>query len=289
MIQDISPHHLDNVFHPGTSPGPDSILFIVSGSDVLACRSEDGISFPRHREVSAAAPSEASPDTGSGAGFTYLFRLDQTDCFWLNAEISCPEKYHFYSLRELRKSGCGPKYLFFAAYTALQLINWYRDNAYCGRCASPTGHSLNERALICPRCLKTVYPRINPAVIVGVTDGDKIVLTKYAGRDVPYYALIAGFTEIGETLEETVAREVMEEVGLRVKNIRYYKSQPWAMADDILMGFYCDVDGDTTIRLDRNELKEGGWYRREEVILQPDDYSLTNEMMKLFQEGKDRQ
>ena len=82
-------------------------------------------------------------------------------------------------------------------------------------------------------------------------------------------------------------REVMEEVGLKVRNIRYYKSQPWAIADDILAGFYCDVDGDTTIRLDTSELKEGVWMRREEVVLQPDDYSLTNEMMMMFKEGKE--
>ena len=86
-----------------------------------------------------------------------------------------------------------------------------------------------------------VFPVIAPAVIVGVTNGEQLLMTKYKGRDIPFYALIAGFTEIGETLEECVAREVMEEAGLRVKNIRYYKSQPWAIVDDLLAGFYCDV------------------------------------------------
>jgi NAD+ diphosphatase len=147
--------------------------------------------------------------------------------------------------------------------------------------------SQTERAIVCPACGRTIYPRIVPAVIVGVTDGDRILMTKYAGRSIPFYALIAGFTEIGETFEETVAREVMEEVGLKVRNIRYYKSQPWAIADDILAGFYCDVDGDTTIRLDTSELKEGVWMKREEVVLQPDDYSLTNEMMLMFKEGRE--
>ena len=90
-----------------------------------------------------------------------------------------------------------------------------------------------------------------------------------------------------ETVEETVAREVMEEVGLRVRNIRYYKSQPWATADDLLVGFYCDVDGDPTIHLDRTELKEGIWVRREDVDSQPDDFSLTNEMMQVFKRGEE--
>ena len=103
--------------------------------------------------------------------------------------------------------------------------------------------------------------------------------------DVPYYALIAGFTEIGETLEETVAREVMEEAGIKVKNIKYYKSQPWGMAQDILMGFYCEVDGDDTIHMDKNELRYAEWVNREDVELQPNNLSLTNEMMQVFKEG----
>ncbi len=115
---------------------------------------------------------------------------------------------------------------------------------------------------------------------------DKILVTKYNGRVTSYYALVAGFTEIGETLEQTVEREVMEEVGLKVKNITYYKSQPWGVADDILAGFYCEVDGSIDIHRDEEELSVAEWKTREEVELQPDDLSLTNEMMKMFKEGK---
>ena len=125
---------------------------------------------------------------------------------------------------------------------------------------------------------------IAPAVIVGVINRDRICLTKYAhGFD--QYALVAGFTEIGETFEETVIREVKEEIGVNVKNIRYYKSQPWAISDNILAGYFCEVDGDPTIHMDENELKSAAWYRPEEIVLQSDDYSLTNEMMSLFKSG----
>ena len=93
-----------------------------------------------------------------------------------------------------------------------------------------------QRMLQCPCCANMVFPKIAPAVIVGVTHGDKILMTKYAGREYKRYALIAGFTEIGETAEETVKREVMEEVGLTVKNIRYYKSQPWGFDSNLLLG-----------------------------------------------------
>ena len=122
-------------------------------------------------------------------------------------------------------------------------------------------------------------------MIIGIINGDKILITKYR-KGYAHNALVAGFTEFGETLEQTVEREVMEEVGLIVKNIRYYKSQPWGMAEDLLAGFYCEVDGDDKIKMDEGELKYAEWVNRTEIELQPSDYSLTNEMMKLFRDGK---
>ena len=130
-----------------------------------------------------------------------------------------------------------------------------------------------------------VYPRINPAVIVGVTDGDRLLLTKYRGRAYKKYALVAGFTEIGESFEQTVAREVMEETGLKVKDIRYYKSQPWGFADNILAGYFCEVDGDPTIQMDQEELSVAEWFQRDEIPVEPEDLSLTNEMIIHFKQG----
>ncbi len=140
--------------------------------------------------------------------------------------------------------------------------------------------------MVCPSCGNTVYPKIAPAVIVAVTDGDKLLLTKYAGREYTRYALVAGYTEFGETLEETVRREVMEEVGLKVKNIRYYKNQPWAFSDSMLVGFFAELDGSPQIRLDETELSTAVWMKREDI---PGDYtnvSLTHEMILLFKHGQ---
>ena len=111
-------------------------------------------------------------------------------------------------------------------------------------------------------------------------------MSKYAGRTYKKYALLAGFTEIGETIEETVQREVMEEVGLKVKNIRYYKSQPWSFSDTILMGFYCDLDGEEEITLDREELALAEWFRRDEIPVEPSRDSLTNEMIIKFKNSE---
>ncbi|MEE3472893.1 MAG: NAD(+) diphosphatase, partial [Butyrivibrio hungatei] len=172
----------------------------------------------------------------------------------------------------------------FAVFSAYHLWKWYDDNKFCGHCGKTLEHDTVERALFCPGCKSKIYPRINPAVIIGILNGDKILITKYR-TGYAHSALVAGFTEFGETLEQTVEREVMEEVGLKVKNIRYYKSQPWALAQDLLAGFFCEVDGDETIRMDEGELKYAEWVSREDVELQPNDYSLTNEMMKLFKTG----
>ncbi len=110
---------------------------------------------------------------------------------------------------------------------------------------------------------------------------------RHRGRTASY-ALIAGFTEIGETLEETVQREVMEEVGLKVKNIRYYKSQPWSFSSTLLCGFFCDVDGDTDITLDTEELSVGEWFEREDIPLEDDGISLTREMIGVFKTGGEK-
>ena len=142
-----------------------------------------------------------------------------------------------------------------------------------------------ERMLCCRECGNVEYPKICPAVIIGVTDGNRILMSKYAGRTYKKYALLAGFTEIGETVEQTVAREVMEEVGLKVKNIRYYKSQPWAFTDTLLMGFYCDLDGEDKITLDQNELALAEWFEREDIPVKPSRDSLTNEMIMRFKNG----
>ena len=175
----------------------------------------------------------------------------------------------------------------YAFLTGWHLYNWYRVNRFCGCCGTPTVHDDKERMLRCPSCGNMIFPRINPAVIVAVTNGDKLLFSKYAGRDFTRYALLAGFTEIGETIEQTVCREVEEEVGLKVKNLRYYKSQPWGVDGGLLMGFYCDVDGSDIVRIDENELSMAAWYPRDNLPAQDDGISLTREMMRIFGEGKE--
>ena len=267
MIQDIAPDRLDNTF-AARPPRADDLIFLFDGNGRLYVRISGGrISFPAAKEVSV-------PET------VYLFSVNDVCCFMPReaADVSLPG-YEYRTVRELRDLGQGKE--LFAAFTAYHLWKWYADNRYCGKCGSINGFHPAERALQCGKCGHVTYPRINPAVIVGVIKGDCLLITRYR-TGYAHNALVAGFAEIGETLEQTVQREVMEETGVRVRNIRYYKSQPWGMAQDLLAGFFCEADGDGEIRMDANELKYAAWVPREEIVLQPNDLSLTNDMMKLF-------
>ena len=276
MIQDIYPHKLNNQYDTSAIAEAEDRVLLFDGQKVLA-RTDGQLAFPK--------VADFGPDTD--LNFRYLFSIDQERYFLPEADakdVDLPEGYAFCDMKQIREAETPPKYRVFASCTGKHLSDWYRDTRFCGRCGSKMEHSATERAKVCPCCHYTAYPRIMPAVIVGVTNGDKLLLTKYR-LGYNHNALIAGFTEIGETVEETVSREVMEEAGIRVKNIRYYKSQPWGYANDILMGYYCDVDGDDTIHMDRVELKFAEWTAREDIVLQPDESSLTNEMMKRFKDG----
>ena len=218
--------------------------------------------------------------------FRHLFSIDgvayflpEAEAFGADAMQRLPEGVGWQPLELFRTAR--PREAAFAAVTGFQLAEWYRTRRYCPQCGHRMVHDDIERMMHCTSCGLMEYPKICPAVIVGVTKGDEILLTRYAGRSYKKYALIAGFAEVGETIEETVHREVMEEVGLKVKNLHYYKSQPWSASSTLLMGFFCEADGDTAIRLDKSELAEARWCPRAEVP-EWEDVSLTMEMMQVF-------
>ncbi len=287
MIQDILPYRFKNTYDPSAVPTAEDLVIAFNDDEttiMLRVDSDKGsFTYPRVADFNASG-IEVSNE------LTYLFSVDNERFFLAsqNADdeiTECPAGFSYMSFRDIRARDFAPKHYVFVAFTAMQLARWYKNTTFCGRCGARNENDKEERARICPKCGNKRYPRINPAVIIGVLDkvGNKIVLTKYR-TGFAHNALVAGFTEIGETLEETVAREVMEEVGLKVKNVRYYKSQPWGVASDILAGFFCDVDGDTAISMDESELKYAEWVSPEDILLQPTDYSLTNEMMGLFKE-----
>ena len=270
MIQDIAPHKLHNQYDPLAVPEGEDFVLVFDGGR-LAMKDREKLELLRVK------------DFPENRGFTYLFSLDDRRFFLLREGNAIPQGCAFTDVRTLREESSLPGELLYAIFTGKHLSDWYRDTRFCGRCGGVMTHSATERAMQCA-CGYTAYPRIMPAVIVGVKNRDSLLLTKYR-TGFRHNALIAGFTEIGETAEETVAREVMEEAGIRVKNITYYKTQPWGIAGDLLIGYYCDLDGDPSITMDKGELKYAAWVKREDIRLQPDEASLTNEMMKMFKNG----
>ncbi len=284
MIQDIYPG-LKNEYR-GAEPSEGSRMLVFSGEALLSHVAGNGgsLSFPCLGELMPAV-SKAGRSLEDCLP-VYAFSIGGDEYFLLTEDF-CGDVpgFEYNRIGELRKLDIPGSAEIFAAFTAYHLIVWYRSARFCGCCGERTVFDEKERAMVCPSCGNRIYPRLNPAVIVGVINGDRILITKYR-VGYGHSALVAGFTEIGETLEETVRREVMEEAGVKVRDIVYYKSQPWGYAQDILMGFYCRVDGDDGIVMSEDELSSARWVRREDIELQPTSMSLTNEMMKMFKEGK---
>ena len=276
MLQDIAPLRLDNSYSTDLVPEDNDIIFHFENATVLSC-ADMAQPFPRKSRL------------GRIKDIVYLFTIGENRYFLaLDEKLPAAEGFSYVNVKKLRYAEGAQNVNVMALFTAYHLCGWYRDNRCCGSCGSRTIPDQAERALLCTGCCRIIYPRINPAVIVGVRNGEKLLITRYAKhRGVTYDALVAGFTEIGETFEETVAREVQEEVGLKVKNIRYYKSQPWGYSGSILAGFFCDVDGCEDVALDETELSSALWVERSEIIGQPDGFSLTNDMMMAFKNGND--
>ena len=288
MIQDIAPKQLKLNYHLGL-PGEEDPVFVFRGrikreDRALVHKQVDGtLQVPTFRELKAAgAATENSP-------LQFLFAIDETEYYLLNnggTDDIALEGYEYVSIRAFCDGVVNDMSL--AGMTAYHLFFWYRDNTCCGRCGSKMEPFDIERALRCPSCGNLVYPKLMPAVIIAVKDGEKLLVSRYAGREYKGIALLAGFCEIGESMEQTVAREVMEEVGLKVKNITYFGSQPWGIDSNLLAGFSCDVDGSPEIHRDDHELASAGWIDRSEIGPQQNVASLTRTMIEAFRTGKIR-
>ena len=264
MIQDIHSVFY-NQYKPEKPEKTDLVLCLQNDAVLCADRGED-LCFPTADEVRNVGE--------------YLFSIGNTRYFAGESEA-----FAEYIYINVRTAANHPdREHAFAAVTGAHLLTWYQDNRFCGRCGSRMHHSATERAMVCD-CGNVVYPKICPAVIVAIIHDGRICLTRY-NRGYAHWALVAGYTEIGETVEQTVHREVMEEVGIRVKNLRYYKSQPWGRSSSLLFGFFCEADGDAELTVDNVELKEAKWFSPEEIEFDNDGVSLTREMISLFKAGK---
>jgi len=271
MFQDITPHKL-NIAYEYQQPDDQDYLIVFNDNHVLLHSNEE-MFFPTIAEIIPYHQINISQ-------LIYLFDIDGKKFFLSPDSLAEVGDFKYQDTRSFRTKQ--PGWLSFGGATAMHLAQWYNNNRFCGKCTGRMAPKEDERALYCPECGLITYPRINPVVIVGITDGDRLLLAKNANSAYKNYGLISGFMEIGESLEDTINREVMEEVGLKVKNPRYYKSQPWAFSESILMGFFAEVDGNREPYLDGKELSEAVWFNREDLPTGESHFSLTWDMIEHF-------
>ena len=294
MIQDIAPHTyvLD---YENPVPGDGDTLLVYRRNELMVRTEDSGF---------LKAGVILWDNASLRDRLIYLFRIDDERFFTVPPEIKieAPEGYGYVPVMMLRLMD--PRVSAFAAATGAHLFTWYLMNRFCGQCGHPMIRSDKERALVCPDCHATVYPRINPSVIVGIIDRekDRMLVTEYNPNHISdpnnpnarrmqdrrhrHYALVAGYIEIGESGEDCVRREIMEEVGLRVKNITYFSSQPWAFSSSFLTGYVCELDGSDEILLQQDELSRAVWKTREEMEDRSKDISLTRAIIEAFRTGK---
>jgi len=211
----------------------------------------------------------------------YLGTLNGQHC--LSAEVAeatdPPDGWVFQSLRSL--FGLLPEELFWITGVAVQIVDWDRTNQYCGRCGQQTDNHPRERAKVCPGCGLTSFPRISPAVIVLIEKGQEILLARSLRHPMGLYSVLAGFVEAGESLEATLIREIKEEVGLQVQDIRYFGSQPWPFPNSLMIAFTCTYAGGD-IEIDEEEMADAGWYRPENFPKIPPEISIARQMIDWF-------
>ena len=211
----------------------------------------------------------------------YLGRLDGRHCYSIELDegSQAPPSWDFLGLRRLY--GLLPESPFWVAGAAVQIVDWDRTHQFCGRCGAGTNDKPRERAKECPECGLLSYPRISPAIIVLVQRGDKLLLARSHRHPQGLFSVLAGFVEPGETLEGAVAREIMEEVGLEVRDIRYFGSQPWPFPNSMMIAFTCINDGGEIV-LEEDEIAEAAWYSADQMPPIPPKISIARQLIDWF-------
>ena len=209
----------------------------------------------------------------------YLGHHDSVACYAAEivSEASIPGCIFYPSVREL--FGIIPEADLAVAALAVRIIDFDRTTRFCGQCSTEMRQSRDERAKICDTCGLVIYPRMSPAIIVLIQRDDRILLARSPRFPPDLYSIIAGFVEPGETLEEAVHREVREETGLSITNIRYLGSEPWPFPNSLMIGFVADYAGGEIV-IDNNEIVSAGWFDRDHLPMLPLKMSISRALVE---------
>lgn len=267
-------------FEPGASlpsePTPERLMIVYRERDLLVRQAGVRANLPAVGET-----HELTLDLGQEH---YLGRLGGVDCFasHVPSDAEPPDQHEFEGLRGLWTRL--PEDQFWLAGRGYQIVEWDRTHRFCGRCGEPTENAVSERAKRCTSCGLSSFPRLSPAVIVAITRGEELLLAQGTRFPGAFYSVLAGFVEPGESLEETVAREVKEEVGIDVADIRYFGSQPWPFPHSLMIGFTAEYAGGELV-LDPEEIAAAGWYTRDTLPELPPRLSIARTLIDAYVEG----
>jgi len=252
------------------APAPDSLWWCVQDSRLLV--DEEGT------VLEGPSPEGAGLVSDEPVSAHFLGILGDRECWAADVgrEVGYPEGYRFTDLRSLHPALGERRWAI--AGRAVQLVEWERSHRYCGRCSTPTEVAPGERARRCPACGLLAFPRLAPAVITLVERDGEALLAQGVNFGVPMYSCIAGFVEPGERLEEAVAREVLEEVGVAVDDVRYQGSQPWPFPHSLMIGFRARWTGGD-ICIDPVEIVDAAWFRADELPLIPPGVSIARTLI----------
>ncbi len=275
MINEIYPHILNTTFSQSLKTEGDDYILCYKDSRILLKKSGDILEIPK--------VSDITPDV-TLTGLRYLFSLNSGNCFLAEDFTVEDGSFVYYEVSALRYFN--RREFAWIGVLGFQLMNWYNTNKFCGKCGSKTEEKKDERAILCPACSNIVYPKISPAIIVAITCNDKILLAKGKNYRGGFYALIAGYVDIGESLEETVIREVKEEIGIDIKNIVYYKSQPWPFSGSLMIGFFAEADDTQPIKIDEKEIETAGWFRCGNLPEHAPSIGISGDMIDAFENKK---
>ncbi len=237
-------------------------------------------------DLSSGVPRVPGRDVAEGFGLSladgYLLgSLDGVECHALSltGESEPPRGMDYLGLRKL--FGVLDDARYNMAVRALAILNWDRTCRFCSACGSPLRRHGTILAKVCEACGFTMFPRISPAVIVLVERQGKVLLARASRFAENLYSVLAGFAEPGETLEDTVRREVREEVGVEVSDIRYFGSQPWPYPDSLMIGFTASwADGE--IVTDNDEISDARWFPADNLPKIPDRLSISRSLIDWF-------
>jgi NAD+ diphosphatase len=256
---------------PADRDHPEAIAFAFRRNELLVLRSDDSVSIPTRAQLEDLA-FELDLET-------YLGDLDGSDLIaWeLNERAEeFPTGWELAGLRTIY--GAVDDQLFALAGRAVQLLDWRRNHRFCGRCGSPTELVDGDRATRCPNCGLFNYPRLSPAVIMTVEREGSLLLAHGVNFQDGVYSCVAGFVEPGESLEEAVAREVLEETGISVSEVRYFGSQPWPFPNSLMIGFNATYAGGE-IELEDAEIGDANWFTPDAMPILPGKISIARRLI----------